>query len=144
MDFLFLNPEVNKNCTKLQLGVAYCIQPVGSIATYSGYTQTTTARITVAPANFSSVNTVIGTPTNSPGFVASSTSLPMAPGTVSGCESYRNYDDKKGVNTCSEIASLYLVSTADLIDWNPSLSPNSDDCCLKPGYSYCVGMASAT
>jgi hypothetical protein len=141
-DFLFLNPEVNKNCTNLQLDVAYCVQPVGSIATYAGYAHTTKARITVPPASFSSVNTALGTPTNNPGFRATSTSLPMAPGTGSDCETYRNFDGQKGINSCSVVASLYLISTAELLDWNPSLNPNLSSCALQSGNSYCVGKSS--
>lgn len=34
---LFLNPEVWENCTNLWLGYNYCVQPVGTISTYTGY-----------------------------------------------------------------------------------------------------------
>ncbi|KAF9631767.1 Peptidoglycan-binding lysin domain [Lasiodiplodia theobromae] len=36
-DFYFLNPEIDANCTNLELGKAYCVAPVGTISTYSGY-----------------------------------------------------------------------------------------------------------
>lgn len=36
-DFYFLNPKINANCTNLLLGLAYCVQAVGDISTYSGY-----------------------------------------------------------------------------------------------------------
>lgn len=36
-DFLFLNPEVNANCTNLWLDYNYCVVPVGDISTYPGY-----------------------------------------------------------------------------------------------------------
>ncbi|KAJ9367087.1 hypothetical protein DTO282E5_8205 [Paecilomyces variotii] len=36
-DFEFLNPQLDMNCTDLWLGNSYCVQPVGNIKTYSGY-----------------------------------------------------------------------------------------------------------
>lgn len=39
---LFLNPQVNENCTNLWLDYAYCIEPVGTIKTYDGYDGYTT------------------------------------------------------------------------------------------------------
>ncbi|KAI7261490.1 hypothetical protein KC343_g2679 [Hortaea werneckii] len=140
-DFLFLNPEINEKCTNLLLDIAYCVRPVGSIQAYEGYTKTTTARITVPPATFSSVNTAISTRTNNPGFIASSTSLPKAPGTDSGCKTYRNFDGQRGVNSCSDIASLFLISVDDLLEWNPSLDRDIASCALESGNSYCVSKS---
>jgi hypothetical protein len=39
---IFLNPELNTSCTYLQKYVYYCVQPVGSISTYSGHPGSTT------------------------------------------------------------------------------------------------------
>lgn len=78
-DFYFLNPEINKDCTNLDLGVAYCVQPVGTITTYSGYTYTSSALITVPAATFPSVNTAITIPGNNPGYVATSPLSVAAP-----------------------------------------------------------------
>lgn len=128
---------MNKNCTNLELGVAYCVQPVGSIAEYEGYTHTVTDRINVAPATSPSVNTAIATPTNNPGFVATSTAFPMARGTVSGCDFYAVKQD--AADSCSNIAFLYDVSTADLLEWNPSLNSDMASCSLEFGKSYFVG-----
>jgi hypothetical protein len=36
-DFLFLNPELNTNCTNLWLDYNYYVAPVGDISTYPGY-----------------------------------------------------------------------------------------------------------
>ncbi|KAI4598969.1 hypothetical protein KJ359_002384 [Pestalotiopsis sp. 9143b] len=36
-DFYFLNPQLNGTCSALWVGNAYCVEAVGSIATYSGY-----------------------------------------------------------------------------------------------------------
>ncbi|OJJ84358.1 LysM peptidoglycan-binding domain-containing protein [Aspergillus glaucus CBS 516.65] len=41
-DFLFLNPELKKDCTNLQKDVYYCVQAVGYITTYSGHAGSTT------------------------------------------------------------------------------------------------------
>jgi hypothetical protein len=35
-----LNPSVNAACTNLWLGYSYCVVPVGSMASYPGYTGT--------------------------------------------------------------------------------------------------------
>ncbi|KAL4871037.1 hypothetical protein BDV12DRAFT_194679 [Aspergillus spectabilis] len=40
-DFLFLNSQLDTNCTNLWLNYSYCVQPVGSIETYPGYAATT-------------------------------------------------------------------------------------------------------
>ena len=38
LDFYFLNPGVNSTtCNNLLLGIAYCVAPVGDIASYPGY-----------------------------------------------------------------------------------------------------------
>ncbi|OJJ96018.1 hypothetical protein ASPACDRAFT_64009 [Aspergillus aculeatus ATCC 16872] len=81
MDFYFLNPEINADCTNLELGEAYCIAAVGDISTYSGY-PITTPWITVATASFPAVDTSIPTITSDPGFIYTPTYLPNAPGTT--------------------------------------------------------------
>lgn len=50
-NFYFLNPEIDANCTNLELGEAYCIAAVGDISIYSGY-PTTTPLFTVTTASF--------------------------------------------------------------------------------------------
>jgi hypothetical protein len=39
---------------------------------------------------------------------------------------------------------VYDVTTAQLLAWNPSLSPNLRTCDFQPGYSYCVLLAAET
>lgn len=65
----------------------------------------------------------------------------MAPGTDSGCKTYRNFDSQKGVNSCSDIASLFLISVNDLLEWNPSLDRDIASCALESGNSYCVSKS---
>lgn len=146
-DFLFLNPEVYSNCTNLLLGVAYCVFPVGNIATYSGYKAPPTISITVPPATFSPVNTANPSTTNYPNPGYRFQQLPMASGTAQGCASYANYNDNTTdgrFNSCSYVAYAYGVDFSDLLTWNPSLSKNETDCAFQPGYSYCVQKTNST
>lgn len=132
------------NCTNLELGVAYCVEPVGNIATYTGYTATSSQTITVPPVSFTSVNTAIPTSTGDPGYIATTSLLPQASGTIQGCNTYRNYDSKNGVNDCFDIAYSYDVTTDQLVAWNPSLSSNISTCNFQSGYSYCVLQSNVT
>ncbi|RAH57731.1 LysM domain protein [Aspergillus piperis CBS 112811] len=137
-DFYFLNPEIDANCTNLELGQAYCITAVGNIKTYSGY-PTTTPWITVPTASFSAVDTSIPIITSDPGFIYTPRYLPAAPGTISNCQSYVNYDNTtSNLNSCIFIAYAYDVTTHNLLSWNPSLDTNLTTCALQPGYSYCA------
>ncbi|KAL8789409.1 MAG: hypothetical protein Q9213_001166 [Squamulea squamosa] len=143
-DLYFLNPEINANCTNLDLGIAYCVEPVGDIHTYPGYTTTTGGpSITVTPVTFASVNTAITTPTPRAGFHPTPSYLPQAPGTLSSCYTYHNYNSSHK-NDCSFIAFLSDITTDQLISWNPSLSSNLSSCSLQAGYSYCTAQSSAT
>ncbi|KAB5578705.1 hypothetical protein GE09DRAFT_1090733 [Coniochaeta sp. 2T2.1] len=146
-DFFFLNPEVYTNCTNLLLGVAYCVFPVGNIATYSGYIPPPTMPITVPPATFSSVNTANPSSTvyANPGYVFQQ--LPKASGTTQGCVSYANFNDNTtdaSLNSCSYIAYAYGVALSDLLSWNPSLSKDATACALQRGFSYCVQKTETT
>jgi hypothetical protein len=145
-NFYFLNPEINANCTNLDLGIAYCVEPVGNVATYSGYSFTTaSAAYTVPLATFSSVNTAIPSATGNPGYTATTSLLPTASGTLNGCNTYRNYDNStNGVNGCSAIASAYDVTISQLLSWNPSLPSNQTICYFLSGFSYCVLQSSLT
>lgn len=143
-DFYFLNPEVSLNCTNLDVGIAYCVEAVGAISTYSGYpTTTTTAWITVPPATWSSLNTAIPTPTSDPGYVYTPSLLPTASGTIAGCDSYQNYDNTTEAD-CDYIAFAYDITDDELLQWNPSLSTNLSICSLQAGYSYCVELTNTT
>ncbi|PCG89476.1 hypothetical protein PENOC_106380 [Penicillium occitanis (nom. inval.)] len=137
-DFYFLNPEIDANCTNLELDEAYCVAAVGDISTYSGY-PTTTPLFTVTTASFPTVDTSIPTPTSNPGYIYVPRYLPTAPGTLSGCKSYRNYDNTTfNVNSCEIIAWLNEVTADNFLAWNPSLDSNVTTCYLQPGYSYCT------
>ncbi|KAK4932066.1 hypothetical protein LTR66_015998 [Elasticomyces elasticus] len=136
-DFYFLNPEIDANCTNLELGEAYCVKPVGSLTSYANYTITGFLPITVTPATFSSVNTDIPTTTSYPGFVYTEPAqLPTAPDTVSGCYEYANPSNNTVL--CRDLATDYEISMDQLVEWNPSLTNNVSTCTLTMTYSYCV------
>jgi hypothetical protein len=83
---------VNTDCTNLLLGISYCVQPVGSIATYPSYVTTTTSAmytltsITTTTDDYTTASPWIPTATPTP-------DLPHAAGTWSNCSVYRNYID---------------------------------------------------
>ena len=143
-DFLFLNAEINQNCSNLDLGVAYCVEPVGTLATYSGYTTAAGPTITFPPATFSSVNTAIPTATTGGGYTFTSSPLPRASGTIDGCESYRDYDAVNDLNDCSYIEYAYGVTNDQLVAWNPSLPTNVSTCNFQSGFSYCVSQSAGS
>ncbi|KAF2460035.1 hypothetical protein BDY21DRAFT_419731 [Lineolata rhizophorae] len=158
-DFYFLNPEINANCTNLLLGEAYCVAPVGSISTYTNYTggSPVTGDCTGAfgPSScYNDMATLTDVPfiepnatwgpiaTGSSSSWVSPTPEPTAPGTISGCKLYAEYEEasnadiEASINTCRSVASFYGSTVELLLEWNPSLS--EDDCNLEKGSSYCV------
>ncbi len=143
-DFLFLNPEINKNCSNLDLGVAYCVEPVGNLATYSGYTTPAGPTITISSATFSTVNTAIATATSGGGYIATSSLLPKASGTIDGCKTYRNHDAINDLNECSYIEYAYGATNDQLVTWNPSLSRDVSTCNFQSGFSYCVSQSTGS
>ena len=150
-DFYFLNPEINTNCTNLLLGLAYCVQAVGNIATYSGYS--TSQFFSLTSASYSTETTTTATEYPVPS-VTNEPQLPTASGTVPSCSIYRNYETVSPIidqsqsaditlvtdfiNSCTYLTGAYGVDITDLLSWNPSLT--ADNCTLKSGYSYCIEL----
>ncbi|KAJ4286165.1 hypothetical protein N0V88_008109 [Collariella sp. IMI 366227] len=77
--------------------------------------------------------------------------LPMAPGTLTGCQKYVNYRKVTikdsfyqpeallftgDANHCIFVAMDNNILLEDFLSWNPSLSETS--CILAAGYSYCA------
>ncbi|TPX15256.1 uncharacterized protein E0L32_004533 [Thyridium curvatum] len=143
-DFYFLNPSVDAQCTNLLLGVAYCVAPVGDILTYSGHPKPTQsgpwATLTVPTASYPPVNTEITTTKGDPGYVATTSLLPTASGTVPECPVYRNFNaNQSDLNACGYVAYAYGVTVDQLQQWNPSLGGGDGSACaLQKGFSYCV------
>ena len=149
-DFYFFNPDINANCTNLLLGLAYCVQAVGNIATYSGI-PTTSQYTTFTLISYSTL-TAITTADEVRPTLPRESQLPTASRNLSNCDSCRNFVAVRGivdqsespdisttiafVNSCIYIAGAYHVAISDLMSWNPSLS--ADNCALQPGFSYCV------
>ncbi|KAJ5195956.1 hypothetical protein N7449_006435 [Penicillium cf. viridicatum] len=145
-DFYFLNPQLNGTCTDLWLGNAYCVEAVGNIATYSGYSATTTQATTSYTRPVTTTTTWSAGPTYT---------LSAASGTESDCVIYQDYytNSSNGIanwglrtdilesldldlNNCSYYSTLYGITVADIVEWNPSLS--EDNCEFQSGYSYCI------
>ncbi|KAJ5316774.1 hypothetical protein PENANT_c016G01679 [Penicillium antarcticum] len=90
-DFYFLNPEIDANCTNLELDEAYHIKPVGSITSYPNHTVAGVLPTTVKPVTFTYVNINIPLATSDPRYVVPGTALlPSASGTILGYYDYEN------------------------------------------------------
>ncbi|PGH35458.1 hypothetical protein GX50_01673 [[Emmonsia] crescens] len=135
-DFYFLNPQVDGNCTNLWRNTSYCVQPVGDLATYSGYpVETPSATFTQPPAA-----SFVPSPIEFPPL------KPTAPGTIKDCLVYEDAfnehagfgNDLETMNRCQNWAWVADVTVDDLIEWNPSLSRES--CFLQVEYSYCIRL----
>ncbi|KAE8341837.1 hypothetical protein BDV24DRAFT_163060 [Aspergillus arachidicola] len=159
-DLYVLNPGVNSTrCNNLIAGESYCVRAVGDISTYSDYGGVTgrncirsgsiaascLASTTLPTDTYWSWPTpTITTTTN----IASTTPLPIAPGTWADCDGYEVYmtPEVNGtgnsiMNTSHYMASYAGVSLDQILTWNPSLSYNISNptaCSLEKGYRYCV------
>lgn len=165
-DFLFLNSEVNANCTNLIPNMSYCVAPVGSISTYASYitgiagsTRSYACSGFPQPSNCTQPMTGYPTTINMAGNYSRPTQtqttaitatpttvpvLPLASGTISNCSEYQSYQNTSGIdpwfvqqfNGCPYIAQNWEIQVSDLLLWNPSLS--TSNCSFLPGYRYCV------
>jgi hypothetical protein len=114
--------------------ICLIVSPPGG---YLDYTTSSNLWITTAA-------TAIPTSSGDPGYIATTSLLPTASGTIQGCSVYRNYDSVNGLNDCSNIAYAYDVTIDQLLAWNPSLSSNFSACDFQSGYSYCVLQSEET
>ncbi|KAL6228628.1 hypothetical protein BDW75DRAFT_246522 [Aspergillus navahoensis] len=137
-DFLFLNPEVDSNCTNLYKDYSYCVQPVGKIETYLGYRGSTAE---ASPTVYYVTHTTwsdmpVATNLTSWALIVTPTAAPLANRTRLDCAEYEeNYD---GAIPCDWIARG--VNFLDFISWNPSLDPY--DCSLTNNTRYCTLLGS--
>lgn len=139
-DFYFLNPSVDSNCTNLILEESYCVKPVGSISTYSGYGGTSTDACSRARGPTTCYRDVSDLPTGT-----LVTETPNARGTTKNCDKFvtwRNstFGNSTGpdLNTCDYIKWRYEITWEQLKAWNPSLNTTDPSCAIKNGYKYCV------
>ncbi|KAK2611937.1 hypothetical protein QQS21_002043 [Conoideocrella luteorostrata] len=135
-DFYFLNSGVDKKtCNNLWLGYAYCVKAVGNIETYTGYP------ISVPSTTFAKPPPE--TPAPIPSFNPPPL-LPRAPGTLDGCDLYKNaYPESltandPDINSCLIWATHGDITLTQLKRWNPSPKDKNDDCFVTAQYSYCV------
>ncbi|KAJ6093873.1 hypothetical protein N7467_002718 [Penicillium canescens] len=139
-DFLFLNPELDANCTNLYNNYSYCIQPVGNIETYPGYK----GSATVAPAASSVFYGTrfawdsLPTPTSLTSWapIVLPTTAPLANHTRKDCEEYE--DNTEGLIPCYWMAQG--VSVYNFVQWNPSLE--FLNCTLANNTRYCTLLGS--
>ncbi|CZT52812.1 uncharacterized protein RSE6_14192 [Rhynchosporium secalis] len=150
-DLLFLNPEINVECTNLNLGISYCIQAVGDISTYTRYSTSRFFTLTTGSYTTATTTTFTEFPVST---VTSQPQLPLASGSLTNCSRYRNYEEPLMVqdqsqsksqvimtgvaNRCYFIASSFGVAFADFLAWNPSLSGIAENCTINSGFSYCA------
>ncbi|KAI7202793.1 hypothetical protein KC316_g1978 [Hortaea werneckii] len=126
--------------TSIDRGLAYCVQAVEDIATYSGY-PTTTDFITLTSASFLTATANATRPYLLPGPTLE-TDLLLASGTISDCAEYRNYktfdDDDNGTNVTYTINSCYYVASSyGCLQVNDTLLGTSSACgCFITVYGY--------
>ena len=135
-DFLFLNPDVNSNCTNLYAHESYCVAPVGDISDYPdapGY---------VAPISSDSGPVVAFSDLPTAGYMPTTTTtssavLPLATGTRSDCAVYINGNL---TTNCGTITFLYGVSIEDFLTWNPSLGTDVNACTIPSEGRFCASL----
>ncbi|KAI0190612.1 hypothetical protein F4808DRAFT_401018 [Astrocystis sublimbata] len=139
-DFLFLNPEVWRNCTNLFRDYNYCVKPVGTISTYSGYPgATTTLPFHETKATSKPYEDLLQK------FSTNMSIIPLANGTRVDCYSS---------TSCWSLADFFDVTKEELVLWNPSFENKGKsgssldqylyDCKVSESVSYCVQLASPT
>lgn len=141
-DFTFLNPDINPNCTNLFAQESYCVEPVGDINSYPGYGGVTPlGNLTGTAGSFSSFSAATYIPTLFAGY-----NRTLANGTVTTCSDYLNgadyQEDLTGTfyaSNCQLAASVYGITVANLVVWNPSLDSNASSCAFDATAWYCAG-----
>ncbi|KAI0364300.1 hypothetical protein BV20DRAFT_1029986 [Pilatotrama ljubarskyi] len=126
-EFRTWNPEIDENCTNIQVGLSYCI-----FGPYVPYTPTVTVppSITIGPSSTSTTTTTSASP------------LPtnIANGTITdGCTEY--YTIQSG-DSCSVIETTFSISLSDFRTWNPEVNAQCTNIIL--GLAYCVHGPPAT
>ncbi|OJJ37014.1 hypothetical protein ASPWEDRAFT_170511 [Aspergillus wentii DTO 134E9] len=142
-EILFLNPDLNSDCTNLRPGSQYCILPVGDIETYSGYEATASGKpssstatvtrpaITGTRTPWDQLPEATGKRTDYP----KQTEAPLAKGTRKDCEEYMENIYGKDVD-CSYFR--IQVPMSYFVTWNPSLF--YWNCTLANATRYCTKL----
>ena len=144
VDFLFLNPAVNANCTNLFALESYCVAAVGDINTYTG--RPGYATITLDPsAPFTGIPYTERPDATASPYTRLYTPLPEATGTRDDCVHYfpgdsfqYNLTGSIFASNCELAAATYNVDLEDFGLWNPGLGNVSDPACaFEKGVRYC-------
>ncbi|KAJ5109961.1 hypothetical protein N7532_002606 [Penicillium argentinense] len=125
-DFLFLNPELNTQCTNLQKKVYYCVQAVGDISTYSGHPGSTSDNF--SKVSMTSVPSSVPRPDYSGALKNNSHPVvQLATDTRKDCYDYMWLDNTtdNALADCWTMAMTNEISAEDFILWNPSLEKKS-------------------
>jgi LysM repeat protein len=148
-DFIFLNPEVNVNCTNLWLDYNYCIAPVGNIRSYPGYPKPPTSTFSITPMAVTQIPWRPITNKSNTSYAI----VPIAAGSRTDCWNYVWINATlSGTIDCWALASFSQIGREQFVLWNPSLNQNTGTgtpsynytCTIPPSLSYCVGIASPT
>ncbi|KAL2259269.1 hypothetical protein VTK26DRAFT_7116 [Humicola hyalothermophila] len=144
-DFLFLNPDINVNCTNLYAEESYCVQPVGDINTYPG--RPGYVSITIDPsATFTGVPFTMLPNATMSSYARAYTPAPLATGVRDDCVHYFMGDhfqfssDQLGYwkSNCELAAFNFNADHDNFAAWN-ALSTNVTDpaCSFVTGKRYC-------
>ncbi|KAF2741655.1 carbohydrate-binding module family 50 protein [Sporormia fimetaria CBS 119925] len=139
-DFRLLNPGVNSDCTNLEIGLAYCVRPVGSITSYISGTPISTSLVNfwdlpVAPSTVTWPDSM-------------ATQLPLANGTREDCVGYNsalpgNFTAEIPLTPCFAFASSHWAPWEAFLSWNPDAQSQVDttgQCFIQPGVRYCTAL----
>ncbi|KAH0499713.1 hypothetical protein TgHK011_006888 [Trichoderma gracile] len=140
-DFLFLNPGVGEDCSRLRQDDHYCVRPVGSISTYRGYRGTPTGDDGVAWVEMSMkpgpTRDLMGL------YRPQKPEIPIADRTRLDCSEYFWTDEDD--YACYDLFVLSDAPLEDFLLWNPSLAQNETQmnataCTLSASKSYCLEL----
>ncbi|KAK3185814.1 hypothetical protein K4F52_005470 [Lecanicillium sp. MT-2017a] len=144
-DFLFLNPDINVNCTNLLAGDSYCIQPVGDINTYPG--RPGYVSITIDPsATFTGVPFTMLPNATVTSYSRPYTPAPLATGVRDDCVHYFLGDDYQfpseqlgyWKSNCDLAAHNYNADNDNFVAWNALGRSITDPACsFVAGRRYC-------
>ncbi|KAF1947370.1 hypothetical protein EJ02DRAFT_440227 [Clathrospora elynae] len=135
-DFVFLNPSLNENCTKLLLDISYCVDQY-----FPGRPGYHTPGPTGLP-----FTKVTFTPTGSAKKIPTSERLPFGKDTREDCSRYfdasQMQTDISGTSFRHQgdlATAVFSVELSELLTWNPKPGNDTEasSCSFKPGVRYC-------
>ncbi|KAI9926030.1 hypothetical protein MW887_004489 [Aspergillus wentii] len=133
-DLRFLNPQLDSDCRHLWVNNSYCVQPVGNIKTYSGYSSFV-ANTTTKLTSFS--NTINLNQTRAVNRTTSYTFFSWPTNTVSTAQNINSTEQARLANytLCDQVYSRYNISddlTDEMYDNDAWMSEYDRVCELNP------------